>query len=469
MRMMMMRRLLQSRTWCKHGGIARVLYCTETLTACSSSSSSSSSRDTLYSRISPLGDPRVSIEPILHQWVREGRVIEHQQLQMIIKLLRKFRRFKHALQVSEWMSDKSYFDLFPGDVAIRLDLISKVHGLEQAEDYFNHIPNALRVFPVYGALLNCYAHAKSLEKAEATMQKMRELGSRTPLVYNVMLKLYSQMGKHKKIDSLVQEMEEKGIACDKFTFSILLNSHAVTSDIKGMEKILMKMEADPVISMDWNAYVIAANGYLKAGLVEKGFSTLKKSEQLITVKSRKHAYEFLLTLYASMGNKDEVYHMWNLCKKSGKIYNTNYISMLSSLGKLDDLDGMEKLFEEWEINRTCFDFRVPNLMISAYCRKGLLEKAESIVNRLIESGKEPNTGTWERLSAGYNKYNHMEKAVDTLKKAILASHPIPGWKPDLPTFAGCLEYLKGKGDGEVAEFKNLLEEHDHFSTDTYDR
>ncbi|KAF5934975.1 hypothetical protein HYC85_026104 [Camellia sinensis] len=375
MRMMMVRRLLQSRTWCKHGGIARVLYCTETLTACSSSSSSSSSsRDTLYSRISPLGDPRVSIEPILHHWVREGRVIEHQQLQMIIKLLRKFRRFKHALQVSEWMSDKSYFDLFPGDVAIRLDLISKVHGLEQAEDYFNHIPNALRVFPVYGALLNCYAHAKSLEKAEATMQNMRELGSRTPLVYNVMLKLYSQMGKRKKIDSLVQEMEEKGIAGDKFTFSILLNSHAVTSDIKGMEKILMKMEADPVISMDWNAYVIAANGYLKAGLVEKAFSTLKKSEQLITVKSRKHAYEFLLTLYASMGNKDEVYHMWNLCKKSGKIYNTNYISMLSSLGKLDDLDGMEKIFEEWEINRTCFDFRVPNWMISAYCRKGLLGK-----------------------------------------------------------------------------------------------
>ena len=43
---------------------------------------------------------------------------------------------------------------------------------------------------------------------------------------------------------------------------------------------------------------------------------------------------------------------------------------------------------------------------------------------------------------GYQEDDQMEKALETMKKVILASHQ--GWKPNLATLAGCLEYLKGK-------------------------
>ncbi|CAK9177596.1 unnamed protein product [Ilex paraguariensis] len=461
-----MMKLIHSNSWCKCRNLSRVFRVC--LFSTNSPIEPSRTEDTLFRRLLPASDPKVSVVPILDRWLVEGKPIEQEELQKIIKQLRNFRRFKDALEISKWMSDIEYLDISAGDVAVQLDLISKVHGLEQAEVYFDNIPNTLRVFQVYGALLNSYAEAKSLEKAEIIMQKMRELGYARTLSYNVMLNLYSEMGKHDKIDFLMQEMEEKGITCDKYTFNIRLNAYAANSDIEGMEKLLRKMEADPFVIMDWNAYVVAANGFLKAGVAEKALAVLKKAEQLIKVKTRRSAYEILLTLYASMGKKDKVYHIWNLHKKIGKFYNISYLCMISSLVKLDDLEGAEKVLEEWEAKKKYFDLRVPNLLISAYCKKGLLGKAESIVNRLTECGKEPDASTWSRMALGYQRHNQMEKAVETMKKSILASHP--GWKPNLPTLASCLEYLKGKGDVEGAEdIMRLLEKKGHFSEDLHDR
>ncbi|GKD37992.1 hypothetical protein Tco_1258199 [Tanacetum coccineum] len=58
----------------------------------------SKKNDNLYRRISPVGDPNVSMIPILDQWEKEGKTVRFQQLIVIIKSLRKFNRYTHALQ-----------------------------------------------------------------------------------------------------------------------------------------------------------------------------------------------------------------------------------------------------------------------------------------------------------------------------------------------------------------------------------
>ncbi|XP_041004009.1 pentatricopeptide repeat-containing protein At2g20710, mitochondrial-like [Juglans microcarpa x Juglans regia] len=421
--------------------------------------------DSLYLRILQAGDPRVPIVRVIDQWLEEGRDVQNSELHILIKQFRKCRRFKHALQISEWSSEHRNPNPFPGHIAVRLDLISKVHGLEEAEKYLDSIPDTSRITShVYGALLKCYAEHKSLDKAEATMQKMRELGFlKSSLPYNDMLTLYSRMGKTEKLDSLMQEMERKGIDWDKFTGSIRLNAYAATSDIKGMEKLLMKMEADPEITICWNAYASAANGYLKAGLHEKTIEMLKKAEQLVSGKTRKSAYEIFLTLYAAIQNKAEVYRIWTLYGGIGKVWNSGYLSMMSSLVKLDDLDGAEKILEEWVSVTTFLDFRIPRVLITAYCEKGLLEKAEAYIDRFKESGMEVDPITLDRLASGYHAHGQVEKAVETMKQALLAG--LPGFKPNRFILAEHLEYLKEKGDVEAAEeILRLLRENCHFST-----
>ncbi|KAK6919052.1 Pentatricopeptide repeat [Dillenia turbinata] len=333
------------------------------------------------------------------------------------------------LNISEWMSERRNFDLSPGDIAIRLDLISKVHGLEAAENFFIDIPDELQTFQVYGALLNCYSNNNSLENAEALMQKlMKSRLLRNALPYNVMLKLYHKMGKHDKADDLMQLMKDRGIPWDRYTLNIRLNAHADTPDIEAMEKLLREVEGDQQFHMTWNAYAIAARGYMKAGLRDKASQALKKLEHLIFGKSKRFAYEILLSQHASLGNKDEVFCIWNKYKEMGKTYNSAYLVMISSLMKLDDIEGAEKLFEEWESVNTSYDLRVPNLMVTGYCKNGLLQKAEAFIDTFIQSGKEPNSGTWDRLTNGYIHLSQMDKAVDTLKKAILEDH-YSGWKP----------------------------------------
>jgi hypothetical protein len=66
----------------------------------------------LYRRISPLGDPKVSIVPVLDQWILEGRTVTKQPLLSIIKELRRFKRYTHALEVSFYDSPFLFLFLF---------------------------------------------------------------------------------------------------------------------------------------------------------------------------------------------------------------------------------------------------------------------------------------------------------------------------------------------------------------------
>ncbi|KAA8519810.1 hypothetical protein F0562_014100 [Nyssa sinensis] len=433
-------------------------------------SSSIGGPGSLYRRISPLGDPRVSVVPVLDQWVREGRTVGKEELQLIIKELKVYRRFKHALEVSQWMTDQRYIPLSTSDIVTRINLISKVHGLEQVENYFNNIPQQLKGSEIYTALLNCYANDRSVEKAEAIMQKLRDMDwARTPLSYNILMNLQYRLGNWEKLDTLMHEMEEKGIYCDSYTFTIRLSAYAAASDSEGIDKIVTRMESSTRIVLDCNVYAIAADGYLKVGLLDKALAMLDKLEGLIPTSTRRNvAFGFLLRLYAEIGKKDKLYRIWNLYKKKERIYNKGFISMMISLLKFNDIEGAEKIFKEWESRGLSYDFRIPNFLIDAYCRNGLLGKAEALLDRGIAKGGNPSVNTWYYLAGGYIEDVQIPKAVEALKKAVLVCPP--NWKPSKDTLSACLKYLERRGDVEqIEEFVRMLKVEDIFSTGVHNR
>ncbi|KAK1405352.1 Pentatricopeptide repeat-containing protein [Heracleum sosnowskyi] len=145
----------------------------------------------LHSRIleaaNPKSNPKVSIFNVLDQWVDQGRRVELQQLRKIIKHLTKLNHFHHALQISQWMGSKSYLHLSSTDFTLRLGLISKFYGVQQADEYFNNIPITFKDLQTYETLLISYADAKLLEKAEGVMQIIRNLSGCKTISYNVML------------------------------------------------------------------------------------------------------------------------------------------------------------------------------------------------------------------------------------------------------------------------------------------
>lgn len=367
------------------------------------------------------------------------------------------------------MRDQGRYKLSNGDIAIRLDLIAKVHGLERAEAYFETISENSRGYRVYGALLHCHAHSKQLEKAEAIMQTIKGKGFvKDALPYNVMLGLYSRLHKYEQMDALMNEMEEKGIRFTIFTFNTRLQAYATCSDIDGVEKLFKKMEADPHIKIDFHACLLVGNVYIKSGLIDKGLTMLRKSEQLIGENSRRLAYECLLTSFAAAGSKADVFRVWHLYKQNLKSYNSGYISVISSLVKLDDLESAETICEEWYLGADLFDIRIPNLMIRAFSKKGYWEKAEAYLGKIMEKGVKPNAIAWDHMAFGYSVSGQVMKAVESIKKSI--STRKPGRVPDLDTVATCLKNLIGQGDKEVAEeLLKAISEQCHLPRGGYDK
>ncbi|CAI9089415.1 OLC1v1023984C1 [Oldenlandia corymbosa var. corymbosa] len=460
------------------GAVSAYFYSAGTAAIEPSSPSNSVNQDTLFQRLMRATDPKnpnqkEPVSQVLKRWVDEGREIDIRNVLDSIKMFRKFQSYERALEISEWIGSFPNSNLRNGIGALHLDLIYKVHGLEQAERYFESAPDNSKDSLLYGALLNCYVKEKLLDKAEPIMEKIREFGYGGHLSYNGMLNLYSQLGKWVEMISLVQEMESKGIHFDSITYSILLNAYGSTSDIMRMDKLLLKMEADPCVVIDWWPYSISAKGYLRAGDTAKAVSMLKKCEHMIEAKEKRglklhnicHAYEVLMTQYASMGKKDEVDRIWKLHKKPMRLLNRSYTCAICSHLKMDDTAVAQKLLNQWFSKKVVFDIRIPNLLVAAFCKKGQMEEAESIVKKIMESGAKPYASTWHYMASGYVRNNQMEDAV---KMTIKGLREHPRWRPDIPVLA-CFEYLKGKGDnGTAEEILRLLEEGGGFGADFID-
>ncbi|CAN1351304.1 Pentatricopeptide repeat-containing protein At2g20710, mitochondrial [Linum perenne] len=150
----------------------------------------------------------------------------------------------------------------------------------------------------------------------------------------------------------------------------------------------------------------------------------------------------------------------------GKMFNSGYLCIISSLLKLDNLDGAERIWEEWLSRNVLHDIRIVNQMVIGFSRKGLWEKAEQCVERVAESGGKPDPITWSCLAVGYRVGGEIEKAIEMLKKAVSerASSPIGHkLKPEIQTVAACIQHLKGQDKVEAAEeILQKIRENCHF-------
>ncbi|XP_027364509.1 pentatricopeptide repeat-containing protein At4g21705, mitochondrial isoform X2 [Abrus precatorius] len=411
-----------------------------------------SKKPSLYSKISPLGNPSTSVVSELEDWVYKGNKVRVGELQRIIRDLRKRSRFSQALQVSEWMYENGVCIFSPTEHAVHLDLIGKVHGFASAENYFNSLKDQDKTIKTYGALLNCYVRQRQIDKALSHLHKMKDLGfASSALTYNDIMCLYTNIGQHEKVLEVLTEMKENQVLPDNFSYRICINSYGVRSDIDGMETILEEMENQPHIVMDWNTYSIVANFYIKAGFSREAIYALRKSEERLDNKDGQ-GYNHLISLYTRLGHKNEVMRVWDLEKSACKrCINRDYMTMLESLVKLGEFDEAKKILKEWESSGNCYDFGIPSIVIIGYTEKGLPEKAEAMLEDLQKKEKVTTPNCWTAVAGGYLHKREMEKALRCFKTALTLYVENKGWKPNPKVAAALLSWIGENGSVEDAE------------------
>ncbi|XP_021726442.1 pentatricopeptide repeat-containing protein At4g21705, mitochondrial-like [Chenopodium quinoa] len=413
-------------------------------------------RETLYSKLSPLGSPGINVQPELDGWVDKGKKISVAELLRIIHDFRKRKRFTQALEVSEWMNEKGVCKFTPVEHAVQLDLIGRVRGFLSAESYFNSLSEQDQTDKTYGALLNCYVRQRQLDKSLSHLRKMKEMGfASTALTYNDIMCLYTNIGQYEKVPEVLVEMKENKVLPDNYSYRLCINSYGAKSDIEVVANILKEAETQPHMAVDWNTYAVAANFYIKAGLTDKAIDALKKAEVRVDKKDGT-AYNHLITLYAKLEKKDDILRLWALEKSACKrCINRDYINVLESLVRINAVEAAEEVLKEWESSDNCYDFRVRNIVTVAYLDKGMLEKAEAMLVSEKEKGSSPNT--WGLLAARYQEKGEMHKAVSCMKAGLSFYVENKGWKPNRQVIYYLLNWIGDEGSVEdVASFVKLL-------------
>ncbi|XP_074319378.1 pentatricopeptide repeat-containing protein At4g21705, mitochondrial-like [Silene latifolia] len=389
--------------------------------------------------------PKKSIIPLLDDFEKVN-VVKHKDLKNIIHTLSNKQLFDRALEVSEWMTSRSFSSPNSGDLAVRLDLTGRVHGVDAAERFFKKVDDHSE--RMYGALLKCYVKANLVDKSLSHFQVMKENGFITTAVaYNSIMSLYMKNGQVGEVPKLLIEMEENGISSDIISLKICLKSLAKKSDTTKLEKVLNIMENEPRRLMDWSTCCLIANYVIDLYCEEKAIYYLRKAEN--EVRGNPVRLKRLITLYAKLEDSSQMMNLWRIYKDECKAqFNVDYMAMIGSLAKIGSFEKAETIFHEWESSGNSYDFRVPNVLILGYCRKGLMVEAERLLQDIISKGKTPIPNAWSIISSAYNKRYHMDEALICMEKALELVPEHEGWVPHQETLSSILEWLGDEGEIE---------------------
>lgn len=373
------------------------------------------------------------------------------------------------LQVYNWMNNRvERFRLSSSDAAIQLDLISKVHGVSSAEDYFLKLPEDLKDRRIYGALLNAYVRAKMKEKAESLLDRMRSNDHAThSLPFNVMMTLYMNLKEYEKVDLMISEMMEKNIKLDIYSYNIWLSSRGSQGSEERMEQVLEQMKLDRTVNPNWTTFSTLATMYIKNGQFEKAENCLKKVESRIVGRDR-IPYHYLLSLYGSIGKKEEIYRVWSVYTAAfPSIPNLGYHAVICSLLRIGDIEGAEKFYDEWLLVKLSYDPRIANLFINYYVKDGNLDKAKSFFDHMVEVGGKPNSSTWETLAEGHTAEKKITEALSCWKEAFSAEGA-NNWRPKPINVTVFLDLCEQEADLESKELLvGLLRQSGHLKDKSY--
>ncbi|CAN8298844.1 unnamed protein product [Cochlearia groenlandica] len=348
----------------------------------------SEEKDDLRSRIFRLRLPKRSATTVLENWVGEGNRINVNELREISRELRRSRRYKHALEVTEWMVQHEESNISDADYASRIDLISKVFGIDAAERYFEGLNLSSKTTETYTSLLHAYAASKQTQQAEALFKRIIEADSLSfgAITYNEMMTLYMSVGQVEKVPAVIDVLKGKKVSPDIFTYNLWLSSCAATFNIDELRKILEEMRHDANPNEGWTRYIDLTNIYITSSRLTNAESGAPVESEKTISQREWVTYDFLMILHTGLGNKDMIDQIWKSLRNTNqKLSSRSYICVLSSYVMLGHLKEAGGVIDQWKESKTTeFDASACSRILDAFRDIGLEEKSNEFHLLLVQ-------------------------------------------------------------------------------------
>ena len=139
--------------------------------------------------------------------------------------------------------------------------------------------------------------------------------------------------------------------------------------------------------------------YLSQGLVNQAHEAFHRLCELPLAKSRSLGYRALVRAYSAAEKPVEAEKMLMELKSLGCTPSVeDYKALLLGFGKLGMLTDMERIADDLQKKGTKLDTAGFNVMISAYCYAGMLERMVDIFLQMDEAGVSPSLVSWNALT-----------------------------------------------------------------------
>ncbi|XP_010547648.1 PREDICTED: pentatricopeptide repeat-containing protein At5g09450, mitochondrial [Tarenaya hassleriana] len=348
----------------------------------------SGEKDDLKSKIFRLRLPKRSATTVLEKWAGAGNRITADELREISRELRRTNRYKHALEISEWMVQHEESEMSDKDYAVRIDLMSKVFGIDAAERYFQGLHPSAKSGETYTALLHAFAGSKQTERAEYLFEKIKEAENVafTAITYNEMMTLYMSVGLVEKVPGVIEELKRKRVSPDIFTYNLWISSCAATLNFDEVGRILDEMRRGANSKDGWVRYINLANIYISSGRFANAVSSSPVEAEKGISQREWITYDFLIILHTGLGNKDMIDQIWQSLRRTNqKMTSRSYICVLSSYVMLGHLKEAGDVIDQWQQCKIAeFDTSACKRILAAFRDVGLEGKANDFHMLLVE-------------------------------------------------------------------------------------
>ncbi|KAL2934906.1 hypothetical protein RDABS01_018025 [Bienertia sinuspersici] len=421
----------------------------------------------LYKKLSTLWSTGEKVSDVLDRLSSKGS--KPLKKYDVIDCIMKFRKdgcYQQCFEILEWM-DKGEID-YP-NYALRLHIIYKVKGIEEAEKYFDSLrPDSKRRF-TYGTLLHCYCSEKMTDKALALFKKMDEMSfAKNDMAYGNLMYLYMKVNQPEKVPALVEEMKRRNIRLSSLCYQIWVQSYASLNNLEGLERVMNEVHEQKSVKDDWNVYSTFASAYISAGKYEKADPSLKKIEQILdnSINPDSVAFCYLIGFYANVGDLESVCQTWDKLKSKFKVCNNrSYLTVLQALSKLGNIEGLRKCFDEWNSLYRSYDVRLPTVVIGAYLRYDMLDEAELLLKDAKSKAGQKIWAAHVSFMDYYLGKCNINFALRHLEVALANQWP---WQPLAGKLDKFFYYFIDKKDVDGAEqFCQMLEKVQPLTSTTY--
>ncbi|CAM0950572.1 unnamed protein product [Alopecurus aequalis] len=225
-------------------------------------------------------------------------------------------------------------------------------------------------------------------------------------VYTTLMKGYRNAGRVDDVVSMARAMRQEGETMpesrpDHVTYTTVISTLVATGDIDRAHAVLDEMGRAGV-SASRVTYNVLIKGYCQQLQMSRAKELLEEMTTEAGIEADVVTYNTLIDGCVLMDDSAGALALFNEMRSQGVAPSTvSYTTLMKAFAASGQPKVAHKVFEEMEKDpRVTVDRAAWNMLVEGYCQQGLLETAKQTVERMKESGVQPDVATYGSLAKG---------------------------------------------------------------------